>query len=374
MKDIITGRESQYEPLLTLKDFPIRMMEQSGEALNDKRMDMTFVISTDSGVISIKNTPSAEDIYADAHANLSGAIWKMHHQKIAEMVKKKSPSRVLEIGGSTGYLESECARIGAYKDKWYIVEPAPNPIEKTTAFFIKGFYPEAVPRDTNFDLVIHTHVMEHLLNPRKFLLDIAANMGMGKQMIFSVPNLKLWYEKCNTSVLNFEHFYLLTEDYIDYLLNEFGFEIELKEYFMEHSIIYQVKKQCGGGMSRIDFMKCYTENKSLFTKWEDYHISKVIEWNNAVKRHKNDGVFLFGAHITSQFLIAFGLDKELIMGLIDNDVTKKKRRVSGMDTPIFTPDVFLKIKQPIFIIPPNPYISEIKNQVYSINKDIIILE
>ena len=59
----------------------------------------------------------------------------------------------------------------------------------------------------------------------------------------------------------------------------------------------------------------------MFNQFIDYHLKMVKEINDFVDKY-NSSVFLFGAHIFSQYLISFGLKTEKIKFILDNSPIK----------------------------------------------------
>ena len=292
-RDLITGEWGEIKELLNLPDFPIHMMEEpETSASYDKKLNMRFGIHSQSGLIRVLDLPMREDLYVDAHANLSGSTWKRHHVEVARFIGDIHPNGVLEIGGSTGYLEKVSRDIGAYQGDWTIIEPNPAPAEGTKAKFIKGFYPDDMPNELAYDLIVHTHVWEHMSAPREFIRKISEKMQSGDKMVFSVPNLALWLQNKNTSVLNFEHAVFLTDIYVDYLLERFGFSILKKEAFDNHSVIYcVVKSSQRSGKEPPNFNRIYHDNLRSFQAWADFHRNKTQEYNHRLKKYEGGGYF-----------------------------------------------------------------------------------
>ena len=171
-------------------------------------------------------------------------------------------------------------------------------------------------------------------------------------------------EECTTSVLNFEHTILLTEDYIEYLLDEFKYVIIDKEYFDDHSIIYSVQKEKQIKKKDFDFIKLYEQNENLFKRYIDFHISQTNILNEFIGScPPEEEIFLWGAHITTQFYLAFGMRPEKIKCILDNDRFKWGRRVCGTTWDICSPEILKGSTDPLVILPSSPYSVEIRNQI-----------
>lgn len=366
-KDVITGSTTQPEELYVLKDFPVNMLSDGKTEWNrDIVYDMRFGIFPDSGVIQLLDLVPEELVYIDTHSNAIGAVWKRQHEKLSSIIEHYIPDKVLEIGGATGVLERTYNSLASRKtSSWLIIDPEPNPIN-TKAKFIKGFFPEAVPKGIEFDIIVHSHTWEHAYSSRSFIENISKVMTKGQRMIFSIPNLKYLMENSMTSIINFEHTVYLTDDYVEYLLAEFGFDIEKKFYFENHSVIYVVVKT---GAYNSNLKALYNVNKTLFLQYIDTHKEKMKKLNSIIKAKSR--CYLFGGHITTQFYFAFGLDQNLICGILDNDIYKHGKRVSGTPWIIESPLKLKKIDCPTVIVPSGPYTEEIKGQITNeINSNI----
>ena len=97
----------------------------------------------------------------------------------------------------------------------------------------------AVSTAAPFDVVVHSHVFEHIYEPDRFMSHLAGFMPEGKSLVFSLPNMQAMMERKYTNCINFEHTVLLTEPYVEHLLAKHGFRLQKKSYFMDdHSIFY----------------------------------------------------------------------------------------------------------------------------------------
>ena len=86
-------------------------------------------------------------------------------------------------------------------------------------------------------------------------------------------------------------------------------------------------------------------------------------------------IFLFGAHIFSQYLIFSGLDVSRIQCILDNDLNKQHHRMYGTHFLVEPPTVLAAEKEPIVILCAGVYNEEIKSEIVSkINAKTIFLE
>ena len=84
---------------------------------------------------------------------------------------------------------------------------------------------------------------------------------------------------------------------------------------------------------------------------------------------------MFGAHLFSQFLLAFGIEEKFIKSILDNDVEKQGRRLQGCNLYCESPNILKDSKKsPIVILRAGTYQEEIKQGLLNINPNTIIWE
>ena len=95
--------------------------------------------------------------------------------------------------------------------------------------------------------------------------------------------------------------------------------------------------------------------------------------NKKLKEYDGE-VYLFGAHLFSQYLIAFGLNQEKIVGILDNSELKIGKRLYGTKLNVFHPEKIKNKEKIAIILKVATYREEILEQLYKINPSIEIFE
>ena len=370
-QDVITA-EDDLEHLYTFRDFPVFMGTSVANETKDIKSDMKFWISKNSGMIQLNPLIKLEILYPEAHGSgMIGTSWSIHHQKFAQFIFKFNPESVLEIGGAHGILAKNYQNMRPIP--WTILEPNPTPVNGCQANFIKGFFDQKFRISVPPDAVVHSHVFEHIYDPVKFVKNLSGFLQEGKLVIFSVPNMRVMLEQKFTNCLNFEHTVYLSDDYIEYLLATNGFQLKEKYYFMDdHSIFYAARKTipqetCSlpGGL--------HEKNKRMYLDYLKHHNALISNINKRVASHKNKNIFLFGAHVQSQYLISFGLDIDNVAYILDNDKQQHGKRLYGTNKFVKNPSCISKIESPLVIIRAGTFTSEISKQLLSINPRTILV-
>jgi len=368
----ITGAED-LEELYTFKDFPIYMGCTDQPEHLDVYEDMIWSISQSSGLIQLKKLLPLNILYREPHGSGSiGGLWHQHHSKFAEFINKANPKSVLEIGGGHGLLEKEYQHYG--DTVWTIIEPNPSPVDGCKASFIRGFFGRNLCLSYTPDVVVHSHVMEHVYMPKVFMEDLSTFMKVGSYLIFSIPNMGAMMERKYANCINFEHTILLTEPYVEYLLSVYGYEIESKEYFKsDHSIFIKAVKSSTYNKMEIP-IDLHNYNKYIFNQYVHYHEELVHIINSRLEGSQKD-VYLFGAHVFSQYLINMGLNTSKIVSILDNDPLKQGRRLYGTNLGVMAPNILKDSNNPLVILRAGVYNREIKEGILStINPSTVFLE
>lgn len=367
---IITGKKN-LEHLYTIKNFPVFISYASDKNKKDDiNADMSFSICRDSGIIQLDKVLPLEIVYQSEHSIGLGKVWKYHYKAFSQFIDTYKPKYVLEIGGGNGIVANLYTNINK-KTVWTIVEPLPSCNETEKIKIINGWFDKNFQYELPIDTIIHSHVLEHIYNPREFITQIYTILPLGGKHIFSVPNLYKWLSNKYTNCLNFEHTIFLTEYFIDYLLMQSGFKILSKRYYADHSIFYAAEKV--EDKSSITLQSKYSEYKELFNEFINYHKILIKNLNQRIGSLDYD-IYLFGAHIFSQFLLQFGLDENRITGILDNALVKQGKRLYGTSLLIYSSNIIKGNKPIVVILKVATHQEEVKFQLFSLNKNVIILE
>ena len=340
---------------------------------NDLFAEMSWYISRSSGLIQLNPVLPLDVIYGAGHGSGSvGALWDKHHDAFSKFLNAFTPCSILEIGGCHGILSKKYHALSPVE--WTIVEPNPMLVENVPARVINAFFDEDFSHDQSFDALVHSHVLEHVYEPERFMRHLSGFMDEGKLMVFSIPNMEVMLARKYTNCINFEHTVLLTEAYVDYLLSRHGFQLLEKEYFLDdHSIFYAARRD--SSVVAVDLPPgLYKRNRRIYDEYIKHHAELIRELNDEILKIEKPA-YLFGAHVFSQYLIAFGLCTDKIVGLLDNDPKKQGKRLYGTSLEVASPQVLRNTPYPLVILRAGVYNNEIKQDILTnINPNTEFLE
>ncbi len=187
--------------------------------------------------------------------------------------------------------------------------------------------------------------------------------------------MKPMVKKGYANAMNFEHPLYYDEKLVDCLLLKNNFKIIKKQLFKkDHSIMYVTKLNNSLLKSDRSKLKTYSEYKKNLKLFEDmfnFWKKDITNINKLTKKYKN--IFIFGAHVFSQMIIFNGLNKKNIMGILDNDKRKVNKFLYGTNYKIKKPSILKKFINPCVILRAGSYNEEIKKQLLTINKGVIIV-
>lgn len=368
-KSILTGNLDM-ERLFCFADFSTFMGCVSTPMSEDVIADMDWYIDPESGIIQLSRLIPLDVLYLNQHNDGTGKIWQSLYSEFADFVFKHYKGKnILEIGGAHDKIAKIFFEVGGLA-AWTIIEPNPENINNDKVKVIKSWFDENSKFDFSIDTIVHSHVLEHAFNPREFMERISNILPIGGRHIFALPNMQPMLESKFTNCLNFEHTIFLTEYFVDYLLVKYGFKIIEKKYFGNpHSIFYATEKSTE--KNEFVFANKYIEYKKIFLDFIDYHKTMVAELNKKIA-DTDKPVYLFGAHIFSQYLINFGLNVEKIVSILDNSPLKQGKRLYGTNLIVESPKVLSDKNGAIIILKAGIYNNEIKKDISdNINRDVI---
>jgi 2-polyprenyl-3-methyl-5-hydroxy-6-metoxy-1,4-benzoquinol methylase len=127
------------------------------------------------------------------------------HGKIATLLQARPPSRILDLGCSSGLLAESLRRMGHH-----VTGVDANELEgvrERTDAFIKADLNDGIPPEvgTGFDLVLAADVLEHLVNPGALMQEVRDVVSPHGTALFCVPNFAHWYPRLRSAVGMFDY-------------------------------------------------------------------------------------------------------------------------------------------------------------------------
>jgi len=338
------------------------------EASHTEDFKLSLTQCQECGEIQTKELFDVNIVYQNNHnINTVGSIWENHYIEFARFIKNDIINKsILEISDPS----AKIAKLSTEFASWDIIEPNPENIKIENVKFTRGFFDENFKTQKK-DIIIHSHLLEHMHDPISFLKqchDILKDDGI---MVFSIPDmdflLNAGYSPGN--ILHFEHTYFINKDVVHYIAKKTGFEVSEFFFYKNHSVFFKLKKITPTN-ENIKPIKLELGNK--FTNNFTHHLSNIKDINK-ITNVSTDEIYLFGAHVSSQFYISNGLDTSKITTIIDNAPSKSGKFLFGTELRVEQPEILTNKKCTIICSHVGVYFDEIVSKLRSINQTINII-
>jgi glycosyltransferase involved in cell wall biosynthesis len=127
------------------------------------------------------------------------------HGRISTLLSSKPPSKILDLGCSSGLLAERLRAMGHHVTGVDVAE-IDGVGERTSAFF-KADLNQGIPPEvgSDFDIVLAADVLEHLARPGVLMDQIREVLSPEGTAIFCVPNIGHWYPRLRVALGKFDY-------------------------------------------------------------------------------------------------------------------------------------------------------------------------
>lgn len=357
------------DSLYTFESFPVYMGVSNNENVTDDMFaDMIWMVCKACGCIQLKNLIDLSIIYHKGHNSAYGKTWEKHHKQFANFINRYCGNSILEIGGGNLKLAEFVADLNQDL-KFTVFDTNCNKSHKQNIITKEEFFDyNNYKLEYSIDTIVHSHVLEHLYNPMEYISTFYSLLKYGQKMIMSVPLLDNMVRANFTNSLNFEHTYMLSESLLSFILNNAGFKIIDKKLFNPFNMFIVCEKVFNSIKNKL--INNYERNLNLFFNFIKFHKEFIEEVNKV-----DNNLYVFGGHIFTQYLFAFGLDPKKCICVLDNDPNKIDKRLYGTNLFIKSPKILRDLKEPIVVLRTAQFSKEIKDDILkNINSNTRFIE
>lgn len=368
------------ENIFSIEKVPIKAIcvEDIIDNISNK---LSFSVCVECNTIQLDELIPLHILYSVSHNIVSvGNVWKKYFDLFLEKLHPIIQNRqVLEIGCPSGKIAMNTL---GFK-KYCIIDPNKNDtiiFSEKNISFIHSFFDKDFVCDFRVDVIVHSHLFEHIYEPNNFLQKCHEILCEDGEMFFGVPNMSYFIETntCPFLGVYFEHTIFLNKNNIVFLLEKNGFKIIEIINYEKHSVIYHCKK--------IKITEPFFE----ITNYENFKTPILDNFNKSIEVYKHlvqktneiitqnnqssniKKIYIFGASYYSQILLSMGIDAIKLNGVLDNCVEKQNKFLYGVSLMVYSPQI-LANEDCIVILKNGYYCEEIYNQIKVINPNTIII-
>ena len=359
--------DNSLNSIINLENYPISLAMSNNN--NYTFNELIFTECVNCKTIQIKKLIDLKILYNQPHNNnIIGKTWIEHFEKFSSIINrfKKHNDNILEIGGPTDKIEKY---VDNYS-QWTLMDPNSVKYSGKNIQNINNFFSEEYKFDCKFDTIIHSHLLEHLYEPKKMLLKMAELLTDDGNMFISIPNLHLHSFDIIFLGMNFEHTYFINEINMLYLYNICNLQIINKEYYKNHSIFYHLKKTTHTKTITLLLLRELNLGYKLLLLNKIDEMKVKINNINLINNNNNNNTYIFGCHSNTQAMLYFGLNPRNIKCILDNDPLKWNKMLYGYQLLCNRPEIIKNEKNVIIICNIGVYTYEVKKQLLEINNSI----
>lgn len=355
-------------PLLEIAGVPVHMGCTDQPAGADAFFDQRWATCARCGSVQLAALAPLDLVYQTQHNGAVGGVWARHHTALAEFIAARAPQNVVEIGGASGALAREYV---AEHDvaSWTVVEPNPTFTPQPPINLVAAYVEEVDGVVAEADAVVHSHLLEHLYEPRAFLRGIREQARPDAPMLLSVPDLASLLAQSGANALNFEHTYFFSIELLVWMLRDAGYTVIEPQRFEHHSFFVEARPDAEPGAAGPppdagDGTRAFVR----FVETARADANELIARTEAYDRP----VYLFGAHVFSQFLVGCGFPAQRATAVLDNDPAKQGLRLYGTPLTVRSPAVIADAGPAAVIVRATHYTAEITEQLRALAPEVEI--
>lgn len=323
---------------ISMDKFPIRQPPSTEPYENDEYFDFKYGACIKCGSLQAMTLVSQDILYKEFHNGTTlSDTWYRHHSEFTDFIKVDSSDKIIEIGG-TGTLKLP------YSHVILNITESEGCIKGNCEDFDFSAY----------NVVVMSHVFEHLYEPVKFIRNCKA-----PHIFISQPVMV----SSNVIPLNAEHTFFADDIDVQAVFERNNYRLKDIKYFEKHSIFFHFVYD--------ETVIPRTDNERPGR--EELLIDNFNRRKNGIESFiiDNDYTYVMPSGHYGQYVYYYMDKTRLPRGFIDNDVNKIGKRNYG--TPLFTysPN---KVTPKTIILHGGHYHREIKEQILNIYPDVNVIE
>ena len=362
---------SDLDPLLEIPGVPVHMgcIDQPPEA--DAFFDQRWATCPRCGSVQLAALAPLDLVYPTQHNGAVGGVWARHHTALADFVAARAPRKVVEVGGASGALAREYAALHDV-DSWTVVEPNPTFTPEPPINLIAAYVEEVDGVVGEADAVVHSHLLEHLYEPRAFLAGMREQARPRRADAAVDPRPRVAAGPVRRQRAELRAHLLLRHRVV--AVDAPGRRVHGGRACSASSTTASSSRP-GRTPSRAPRGRHPMPATAPAPSLRFVETARADAQELIARAATFDGpVYLFGAHVFSQFLVGCGFPAERATAVLDNDPAKQGLRLYGTPLTVQPPAVIAERPRPgvAVIVRATHYTAEITEQLRTLAPDVEI--
>jgi len=336
----------------------------------EEKLSASNCLNCDHGYLNkIPNFKILDKLYS-AYYNypspLKGTFTPVRDNNFIKFFLKNTPSsklknkklKAFEVGCFDGYV------LKKLQDKGFSVlgcDPSKGAIigQKVGLKIIRKFFDPQKRKYGKFDFVIARHLIEHVIDPKKWLEDLKKVTKNDGKIFIETPNIGFFINRGMPSVFTLQHLHYFSKNSLSQLVNKAGLEVKRCEEIEDNLILiakFKSKKIKNVKKNKKEIFFKFKKNLAVSRKY----VKKTLGNFNHLKGNIavwGAGGFGGSCHLFWNFPI------KKINLFIDSDKSKHGMKFLGSVAPIISPEL-AKSKKIKLIITASMYSEKIVKSIY----------
>lgn len=303
-------------------------VEPSEDCSTHHKIPFNICVCELCNVVQTKYLGSLSEIYRLNHADSTGTCMQTLHEQTKQLLVryKDEITGILEIGSSIGVLADKV--LAEIQTPYTIIEPCFRGT-RSNKHIIDAFYEDVDDTKIEANTLIMSHVFEHFYKPMEILRKIHANPKI-KHICLVFPDLEQYLRDGTCHVMNTEHTFYMSNEFVKILFAKLGFHRRSESYFQNHSVTFFFSRE------HVVEPLLYSFPRND-TSWVDSYFNtvqkRVKTIQTIVDEHPTKNIYLWPASIHTLTLFQFGA-LTTIHALLDNSPGKIGKKLYGYGLPI----------------------------------------
>ena len=239
---------NKWDTIFSIKNFAITSFCNIKNELNYLNDDFNIQINKTNGDVRVHPKQPIKHLYSKSHGSgTTGITWYNHHKEFYNFSKKNLKGNILEIGAGENSILNHVKKFNEINNFYCIGKNISLKKKNTKIKKINNFFNEdkilKIIKNQKIDCILHSHLFEHIYNPKKFLNFLYKISNINCKHIISVPDMFRMVKNNQTNVVFFEHPFYYDLDKIKQIFSECGFKFNKNLFFGKgHSIMIEFTK------------------------------------------------------------------------------------------------------------------------------------
>ncbi|MCF7866026.1 class I SAM-dependent methyltransferase [Candidatus Woesearchaeota archaeon] len=371
------------KPVMYLPKFPLTelFVNEKPEKLSGY-LDQEFHICSNCGHGQLSNVIAPEQLYSPSayffRTSTSTSASKCNDfflSFIKKVVDNKKFISAVEIGCSDLYLLKQ---LSFCTQKFIGIDPILKGKEKEFSeenVFVYGDLYEHIAEDISLkdSLVISSHTVEHIENPKKMFKKMIEKSSDETVFIHQFPSLEYLIDDARFDQVFHQHLNYFSLNSVKYMLNEIGAELVDYTFNPRHwgSLLIAFKKSKKQNiLSKTDLI-----NYGLIrAKKEHAHFCNIMNFTKDQLEQIKSPVYIFGAALMLPILSYYlKNDFSLIIAIVDDDSSKKGRYYINLKTQIINTSDISSFEDAVILLGILNHSRRVMKRIIELNPKKIII-